>query len=615
MPLPNIQEFIGTNVKQSGFKSAQAKLIDYIAKLSVDVAASQGGAYSFTTIANFEANKVNVPANSKVEITSGADAGNYNYDGTNLSKSDYDPVQVAQKYTDIEIENLSIEKDPSRLEGVYLIKDKTGKYVLLITEDGTLKAKLNIKEAVISNGLRVNIDSSGLLTEIGLGTKEGVLPVGDCENDGSNKGEVSGFVFAIRDKSNRYAFAVTKEGKVVGNFDFTGLDLGIPKRYRMQQDESSNFQVSTYLDDANLSQLKVFNKSNGITKQLTISGNNVNPKISFDETSVLFTRELDGVSQYVHSPILSSEETIWPVNAPNMIIGWGDSMTAPGSGYFDVLMSQASMSIFGGVNQGIGGQTSYSIALRAAGINQMVSIENNTIPASGTVNITTVSSAFLNQNLAAKAKIQGVPGLYRNVFNTDGSNSRTFTVDASYSGPSVTVVGQVDLEFTGTYFDSSLPTGGVLFSETRNYIHSIRMGRNDVGKPNYSQSESLSNIASVVAHIQTFNKKFYVMGVTSAYSDLPTSMGGTKTETESVEIVTQITNLNLALSEIYGSNFVDIQAAMIAAGYGQTVTVSGNQYTVLNNIWSGDGVHESSVGKLATANHIINNVFKAKGWI
>ena len=96
MPLPNIQEFIGTNVKQSGFKSAQAKLIDYIAGLSIDVAASQGGAYSFTTIANFEANKVSVPANSKVEITSGADAGNYNYDGTNLTKSDYDPVNLSK---------------------------------------------------------------------------------------------------------------------------------------------------------------------------------------------------------------------------------------------------------------------------------------------------------------------------------------------------------------------------------------------------------------------------------------------------------------------------------------------------------------------------------------
>ncbi|PZQ88774.1 MAG: hypothetical protein DI542_10250, partial [Acinetobacter johnsonii] len=100
MPLPNIQEFIGTNVKQSGFKSAQAKLIDYIAGLSIDVAASQGGAYSFTTIANFEANKVSVPANSKVEITSGADAGNYNYDGTNLTKSDYDPVNLSKNFID-----------------------------------------------------------------------------------------------------------------------------------------------------------------------------------------------------------------------------------------------------------------------------------------------------------------------------------------------------------------------------------------------------------------------------------------------------------------------------------------------------------------------------------
>lgn len=108
MPLPNIQEFIGTNVKQSGFKSAQAKLIDYIAGLSIDVAASQGGAYSFTTIANFEANKVSVPANSKVEITSGADAGNYNYDGTNLTKSDYDPKSQAIKYVDENISSQNI---------------------------------------------------------------------------------------------------------------------------------------------------------------------------------------------------------------------------------------------------------------------------------------------------------------------------------------------------------------------------------------------------------------------------------------------------------------------------------------------------------------------------
>ncbi len=227
----------------------------------------------------------------------------------------------ANQFTKQQINALAIEKDLPRPEGLYAILDQKGKVALILDENGTLKAKFNIKQAAVSNGLRINVDSNGLLTEIGLGTKEGIVPIGDCENDGSVKGELSGFLWAVVDKSNKYALAITTEGKVVGNFDFTGLDLGIPKRYRMQQDESSNFQVSTYLDDANLSQLKVFNKSNGITKQLTISGNNVNPKISFDETSVLFTRELDGVSQYVHSPILSSEETIWPVNAPNMIIG------------------------------------------------------------------------------------------------------------------------------------------------------------------------------------------------------------------------------------------------------------------------------------------------------
>lgn len=47
-----------------------------------------GGAYSFKTIANFEENKVSVPANSSVQITNDADKnGIYTWDGLALTKS------------------------------------------------------------------------------------------------------------------------------------------------------------------------------------------------------------------------------------------------------------------------------------------------------------------------------------------------------------------------------------------------------------------------------------------------------------------------------------------------------------------------------------------------
>lgn len=722
MPLPSVDEFIGPDVTQQGFKDAQKNMLEYISdelptktdletevsavelkiqpkadKTYVDTALAsfQNGAIkTYPTLSAANADIANIALNTKVSVLSETDGGDYykaTANATSLTKSPYDPVKVAQKYTDLEIENLSIEKDPSRSEGYYLIQDPTGKYVLLITADGTLKAKLNIKKAAVSNGLHVNVDSNGLLTEIGLGTKEGVLPVGDCEMDGSRNGSFGSSVFAIQDstgrsalilekdgllkakfniiadgaknglkilqdpstlqlkvslgdaegimplgenkqdgtkvgayggylyticdKSGRIAFGILSSGKVVGNFDLSGLDVGIPNRYMLQQAESQNYLVQTYLDNSKQSQLKLFDKTSAKIIYLTTAGNNLNPQISFDEKSVLFTLEKEGSSSYVHTLINGSGE-IFPVNALSRVIGWGDSMTAPGSGYFDVLMSQPDMSKLSGINQGIGGQRALSIVQRAGAAIQNCIIENNTIPASGSVNITNAINAFYNQTLAARAEIAGVKGVFKNLYDsTNNKNITTFTVDADYTGGAVNVTNPVEVKFIGTYFNASLATGGTLFKETRNFIHSIRIGRNDVGKADYNQTDTIMLIDSLVKKIQTFNKQFYVMGVTSAYSDLPTSMGGTKTEAASIEIMNQIKNLNLALAEKYGSNYIDIQTAMIDAGYGQTVTINGNTYTVLNNTWSSDGVHESSVGKLATANHIINNVFKAKGWI
>ncbi|WP_119689679.1 hypothetical protein [Acinetobacter soli] len=113
MPLPSADKFNAATVRQVDFKTAQAQLIDHVATLTKDVAASQGGAYSFITIASFNANKASVPANSIVEIATGADAGKYNWDGTTLLISSYDPVAIAEAYTDEQIGVVSANLVPA----------------------------------------------------------------------------------------------------------------------------------------------------------------------------------------------------------------------------------------------------------------------------------------------------------------------------------------------------------------------------------------------------------------------------------------------------------------------------------------------------------------------
>ncbi|EPK9979341.1 SGNH/GDSL hydrolase family protein [Acinetobacter baumannii] len=100
MPLPNVNDFIGTNVTQGKFKQAQKQLIEYVEQLGNNVSAAAGGKYGFNTIADFEAVKSSLPNNSVVNIASGSDAGDYVWNGSILTKSPNDSLTQSKKYTD-----------------------------------------------------------------------------------------------------------------------------------------------------------------------------------------------------------------------------------------------------------------------------------------------------------------------------------------------------------------------------------------------------------------------------------------------------------------------------------------------------------------------------------
>lgn len=66
-------------------------------------AAYAGGRKAYTTLALAQADQANLPANTSVEVTNDdANSGIYQWDGTTLTKSDYDPLTQAKSYTDAE---------------------------------------------------------------------------------------------------------------------------------------------------------------------------------------------------------------------------------------------------------------------------------------------------------------------------------------------------------------------------------------------------------------------------------------------------------------------------------------------------------------------------------
>ncbi|MFX5116236.1 hypothetical protein ABTC41_02365, partial [Acinetobacter baumannii] len=123
MPLPNILEFIGSNVTQAGFKAAQDKLLQYLnlevpTKVEVDTKADKayvdtaltsfanGAAKFYPTLAAANADIANImpklatdTVKDKVEVGEAANGGTYYkaaYNSTSLTKSAYDPLVQAK---------------------------------------------------------------------------------------------------------------------------------------------------------------------------------------------------------------------------------------------------------------------------------------------------------------------------------------------------------------------------------------------------------------------------------------------------------------------------------------------------------------------------------------
>lgn len=143
MPLPNILEFIGTNITQRKFQQAQEKLLNYLGvevptkadlsnvsadlnakitpkadKTYVDNALSgftNGAAKFYPTLSDANADIANIGIKDKVEVGEAANGGTWykaTAGATSLTKSPYDPVGIAkadatEKVSELELKTLT----------------------------------------------------------------------------------------------------------------------------------------------------------------------------------------------------------------------------------------------------------------------------------------------------------------------------------------------------------------------------------------------------------------------------------------------------------------------------------------------------------------------------
>lgn len=349
-------------------------------------------------------------------------------------------------------------------------------------------------------------------------------------------------------------------------------------------------------------QLKGYGALSGVVTNLGSANSNKNPAID-DDGRVVYVRNGTRYWQDVNGG------TEYPFNPTATVVGWGDSMTAGGSGYGDIF--KADYPALNYSSQGLGAQRAEHIAARAEGLETFVVIDGDEIPASGSVVVTSLGIDLLfTGGMSVRDILVSVAGVEGELVRTGATGEYTFERSSSGDAVTVSADGELMTILTGLAQSETL-------IDTQKRINIFWAGRNDVAEVDYSQAAIMESVAAMVRTQKAFCREYLVIGVTNGIDDIPTSMGGLQpTEEDSAVILNNIINLNAALAETYGDLYVDMLTELDAANpsYFTTYNISGTNYDVLDATFSSDGLHGNTTGRTSVST-IIYNTLVAKGWV
>ena len=213
---------------------------------------------------------------------------------------------------------------------------------------------------------------------------------------------------------------------------------------------------------------------------------------------------------------------------------YGDSLTTNGASLWPTLLSRPV------TVKGVGGQTAQQIAARFGGQVPQFTVTGNTIPASGSVAVTSRSIELITaQNTfdSFTGKLFGIPGTY----TSDAATYWTFT--RTNAGSAITIdpntpflIDITDARFSGTCI--------------------FWYGRNNVGTSTFN-ADVKQTLSDSISALRTLYKRFVIVSVLN----FPGEIIGTGS-------YNMIEQLNTDLKNLYPRNFVDVLNLLRRSGDG-----------------------------------------------
>jgi len=274
------------------------------------------------------------------------------------------------------------------------------------------------------------------------------------------------------------------------------------------------------------------------------------------------------------------------------IEAWGDSMTAGAGGggttYTGILASALSRTVN---NQGIGGQNSAQIAARQGGLQTLLTVTGNQIPASGAVAVTARTQSPITSQGAQSftGTLAGVAG----TLSRNGDDSYTFTRAAA---------GSIVSCPAATVFLFDVAVGA------RDKTVVIWSGRNDAKSTRADHTATRDNILSMLSYLSPPVERVLVVSVCNGAGE------GTGTSAYN-----QIAATNAELQRTFGDRYIDLRRYLVDFGLadaGISPTAQDTTDVAADTIPASlraDNVHFTAAGYTLVGNFIARQI-RARGW-
>ena len=296
------------------------------------------------------------------------------------------------------------------------------------------------------------------------------------------------------------------------------------------------------------------------------------------------------------------------LNSTTIIGCFGDSLTHGNTAGVTTPYPAALASLMPGReinNRGLSGMTSLQTATRMGAVPSLLTVADNTIPASGAVTVTTTENGNFSTksdfgSVSVMGSLYGIPGTLNISYNSGDPNLPGTTTFTRALAGAETLIPE---------FVPFIPDTG----EWENNVAVIWVGRNDVisyknGDTEYDADFALTNIQAMIDFLAPLKARFVVLTVTDSSAEYS---GATSPHGEGFDLLISI---NKEIARRWPRNYIDIRKILVNSyDSGEADDVTAFDRNQVPPSLQQDGLHLNDAGYAIVAQAVYDFI-TYKGW-